>query len=469
MVGAVDMSAFELADLRLPDPPARVHMVGIGGVGVSGLARMLARRGYAVTGSDLNDSPTVRELRAEGIPVAVGHDAASVGDATLVVITAALRPDNPELVEARRRGIRVVKRAALLGLLANPTICLAVAGSHGKSTTSGMATLALDRAGLDPSFAVGATVRELGANARLGSGPYFVVEADEYDYSFLWLRPRVAIVTNVEHDHPDIFPDFDAVLDAFERFAAGISTGGTLVLSADDAGCRTLRERLVAAGYDRRIVTFGEREGNWRLVPRDGGAAAVGPDGQVFELRLAVPGRHNLLNALAVLAAAEGLGVDAGRLVEGLEAFGGVSRRFEILRDDDIAVVSDYAHHPTEIVATIAAARERYPGRRIVAIFQPHTYSRTRALLDDFAAALGAADVAVLAQIYRARETDTLGVASADIAARMRPHPVVAGTAAETARAARELLRPGDVVLVMGAGDIYEAAEALASADAPED
>lgn len=463
------MTGYELNDLRLPDPPARLHMIGIGGVGVSGLARMLARRGYAVSGSDLNESPTVRELCAEGIAVAIGHDPANVGDADLVVMTAALQPDNPELVEAQRRGIRVVKRAALLGLLANPAVCLAVAGSHGKSTTSGMAALALDRAGFDPSFAVGATVRELETNARLGSGPHFVVEADEYDRSFLWLRPQVAIVTNVEHDHPDIFPDLDAILSAFDRFAEGIAATGTLVLPADDAGGKSLHARLTEAGYDRRIVTFGVDTGDWRLTTRDGEVAAVGPGGQVFELRLAVPGRHNILNALAVLAAADGLGVDAGRLVEGLEAFGGVSRRFEVVRDDDIAVVSDYAHHPTEIAATIAAARERYHGRRIVAIFQPHTYSRTRALLGDFATALDAADMTVLAEIYRARETDTLGVASADIATLMSPHPVVVGSASEAVETTLALLRRGDVVLVMGAGDIYEAAEALASAPAPED
>ena len=463
------MSAYDLHDLRLPEPPARVHMVGIGGVGVSGLARMLARRGYAVTGSDLNDSPTVRELRSEGIPVAVGHAAENVIGADLVVVTAALRQDNPELVEAGRRGIRVVKRAALLGLLANPALCLAVAGSHGKSTTSGMAALALDRAGLEPSFAVGATVRELGTNARLGDGPHFVVEADEYDYSFLWLRPRVAIVTNIEHDHPDIFADFDAVLSAFERFAAGVAEGGTLVLSAEDAGSRALRERLDAAGYDRRIVTFGESEADW-ILARDSGRTSVhGPGGQVFELRLAVPGRHNLQNALAVLAAADGLGVDARRLVAGLETFGGVSRRFEILRDDAVTIISDYAHHPTEIAATIAAARERYPGRRIVAIFQPHTYSRTRALLDDFAVALDAADAVVLAEIYRARETDSLGVSSADIAKRMRTRPVVVDGVSDAARAAGAMRQEGDVLLVMGAGDIYEAAEALASAGAAQD
>jgi UDP-N-acetylmuramate--alanine ligase len=465
----VVVSGFDLGDLRLPDPPARLHMIGIGGVGVSGLARMLARRGYTVTGSDLNDSPTVRDLRSEGIPVAVGHDAANVGDAELVVMTAALRPENPELIEATRRGIRVVKRAAVLGLLANPAVCLAVSGSHGKSTTSGMAALALERAGLDPSFAVGATVRELGTNARSGAGPHFVVEADEYDYSFLWLRPRVAIVTNIEHDHPDIFPDLDAVLHAFERFAAGIQHGGTLVLPAEDAGSHALCDRLERGGYDRQIITFGEHDGDWRVNRSESGATVSGPAGQVFELRLAVPGRHNLLNALAVLAAADGLGVDAARLVAGLDSFGGVSRRFEILRDDDLTVVSDYAHHPTEVAATIAAARERYPGRRIVAIFQPHTYSRTRALLVEFASALDAADIVVLAEIYPAREVDSLGVASADIAVRMHRQPSVVDQASDAAHSTRALLQPGDVVLVMGAGDIYQAAEALAGDDTPED
>lgn len=457
------MSGYDVANLRLPDPPARLHMIGIGGVGVSGLARMLARRGYVVTGSDMNDSPTVRELRTEGIPVAIGHDAANVGAADLVVMTAALRPDNPELVAAGRRGIPVVKRAALLGLLANPSICLAVAGSHGKSTTSGMATLALAHAGLDPSFAVGATVRELGTNARVGSGPHFVVEADEYDHSFLWLRPQVAIVTNIEHDHPDIFPDFDSILNAFERFAAGILPDGLLILSTEDAGSEALRARLAASGYDRRIVTFGEHGGDWRVGRRDGRTVATGPGGQVFELSLAVPGRHNLLNALAVLAVAEGLGVDPGRLVDGLGAFGGVSRRFEVVRDDDLAVVSDYAHHPTEIAATISAARERYVGRRIVAVFQPHTYSRTLALLGEFAAALSLADVVVLAEIYPARETDTLGVASADIAARMPAPPLIAGSVLDVVETTRPRLHRGDVILVMGAGNINEAAESLAS------
>jgi UDP-N-acetylmuramate--alanine ligase len=456
--------AYDLASVSLPDPPARIHMIGIGGVSVSGLARMLSRGGYQVTGSDMFPSPITDELAAEGIPVALKHHPDNVMGADLVVMTAAVKPDNPELVAAQEQSIPVVKVKALLGLLVEKFDCLAAAGSHGKSTTSGMAALALERAGLDPSFAVGATVLELGTNARLGSGRQFVVEADEYDYSFLWLRPQVAIVTNIEHDHPDIFPDLDAVLDAFERFVAGIKAGGTLVISGEDAGCQRLLERLAGSEQSFSIVTFGVQSGDWRVVRSRAGVASVhGPGGQVFELRLAVPGRHNLMNALAVLASAAGLGLEAKQLVAGLEAFGGVSRRFEVLLDSaDLTVVNDYAHHPTEIAATIAAARERYAGRRVLAVFQPHTYTRTLALLAEFAAALDTADQVVLADIYRARETDSLGVSSASIAERMTRHADVAGTPQHAAEIAKARAKAGDVILVMGAGDIYRAAETLA-------
>jgi UDP-N-acetylmuramate--alanine ligase len=451
--------AFDPGAVRLPQPPARVHLVGIGGVGVSGLARMLATRGYRVSGSDQSRSQITDELVAEGIPVAIGHTAAHIAGADLVVTTAAASSTNPELAAAAAQGIPVVKRAALLGLLANDAACLAVAGTHGKSTTSGMSALALERAGLDPSFAVGATVRELGTNARLGGGAHFVVEADEYDYSFLWLRPQVAIITNIEHDHPDIFPDLDTVLDAFARFVAGIRPAGTLIVAADDPGCQLLLGRLHQQ-QSLHITTFGEGVGDWQITP-DGAVRA--PYGQVFALRLAVPGRHNLRNAVSVLAAASGLGVQPEALLAGLEAFGGVSRRFEILADTPhLTVISDYAHHPTEVVATIAAARERYAGRRLVAMFQPHTYSRTLLLLSEFAVALDAADEVVLAEIYASRETDTLGVSSAVIAERMARQPVLAQSPAHAAQQARSLQRAGDVVLVMGAGDIYQAAEMLA-------
>ncbi len=456
------MSGYEPADLQLPDPPSGVHMVGIGGVGVSGLARMLARRGYVVTGSDLNDSPTVRELRAEGIPVAVGHDAANIGNADLVVVTAALRPDNPELVEAGRRGIPVVKRAACLGAAANPAICLAVAGRTANRTPRGWRRWR-SPAGLGPSVAVGATVRRSAPTAA-GSG-----RTSSSRRTSTTTRSSGCGRGGDRHqhraDHPISFPTRRS-LAAFER-----SRRNSPRRNAGAVGGGRGQAASYGGDWPRRvrpsIVTFGDASGDRRLVWDGSSVAAAGPGGQGFEFAARVQVAHRL-NALAVRAAAE-TGVVAGGVVAGLESFGGVSRRFEVLRDDDLTIVSDYAHHPTEVSATIAAARERYPGRRIVAVFQPHTYSRTRALLDDFAAALDAADVVVLAEIYRARETDTLGVASADVAARMRFPASVVGGAGDAARAVRALLRRGDVVLVMGAGDIYEAAEALAGADAPHD
>lgn len=449
---------------QLPAPPARVHMVGIGGVGVSGLARMLQGSGYQVTGSDMSDSPIVQDLLREGIRVTIGHDAANLGDAEIVIATAAAREDNPEIAAARERGIPIVKRAAALGMLANPATCLAVAGSHGKSTTSGMASFAFSRAGLNPSFAVGATVGGLGTNARLGSGPHFIVEADEYDYSFLWLKPAVAIVTNIEHDHPDIFSDLERVLDAFERFTGGIRPGGTLVTSADDTGARMLVERL-GNRDDLQIVTVGFDSGDWQVAGYSAGIAEIRTQmGQMFELRLTVPGRHNVGNALAVLASAAALGIDPLAIVPGLEAFTGVGRRFEVLVDSpERTVIDDYAHHPTEIAATIAAARNCYPDRRLLVVFQPHTYTRTHALLDDFARALDGADAAVIAEIYPAREVNTLGVSSGDIVARMSRRATVAASPLEATSIALELTQPGDVLLVMGAGDIYQTARDLAA------
>lgn len=451
--------AYDLDSLSIPEPPAHVHFVGVGGVGMSGLARMMRARGYKLTGSDQQDSPELQRLASEGIAVRVGHDAEHLGDASLVVATAAAADTNPEIQAARRQGIPVIKRAALLGYVSRDRRLLAVAGSHGKSTTSGMAALAFDRAGQSPSFAVGAEIRQLRSNARHGDGAFFIAEADEYDYSFLWLEPEVAIVTNLEYDHPDLFPNFDSILEAFREFANRIRPGGTLVVSAEDRGCRLLTSQLEER-QDINVITVGEASGNWRL---SAGEIVTGPGERTFELRLVVPGRHNRLNALAVLAGADALGLDPKSLLPGLAAFTGVGRRFEVLRHDDrVTVVDDYAHHPTEISATITAARATYPGRRLVVIFQPHTFSRTRALLDDFAAALGAADDVIVSEIYAAREPRDERISAESIVSRTRAEAVVGGDLAETELIARRRIRTGDVVLVMGAGDIYRVAQQLA-------
>lgn len=449
----------------LPAPPATIHLVGIGGSGMSGLARILQARGYQVTGSDAHDSPTVAGLRTEGIAVAIGHAPEQIGDAALVVRTAAAGETNPEVAAALERDIPVIKRAQLLGLLCAERVCVAVAGTHGKSTTSGMLAQALTVAGEDPSFAIGAVVNDLGTNARPGTGPAFIAEADEYDYSFLSLQPDVAVVTNLEHDHPDLFPTREAVLDAFDQFVAGVRPGGTLIINRDDAGCRDLLARL--ATRPARVITFGTApEADWQLGPAaaaTGNALVRGPDGQALALRLRVPGRHNRLNAVAALAAGDAIGVDAARLLPGLAAFGGVGRRFEIRGQvDGVTVIDDYAHHPTEIQATIAAGRERYPGARLWAVFQPHTYTRTRQLLQEFAAALARADRVVLAPIYAARETDDLGVSSADLAERIAGPPVsIADSPAAAGAMVADEVSTGDLVLVLGAGDIWQASEVL--------
>ncbi len=449
---------------QLPAPPATLHFVGIGGVGMSGLARMLVRRGYLVTGSDMSESPIVEQLAAEGLPVWIGHSAENVGLADLVITTAAAPSSNPELVSARERGIPIIKRAAVLGLLCDSRTCIAVAGTHGKSTTSGMLAYALDRAGLAPSFAVGATVSQLGTNARSGDGALFVAEADEYDYSFLWLKPDVAIITNIEHDHPDLFPRLEDVEEAFDLFVSRIQPTGTLVISADDPGCRMLVARLTNLPVN--VITFGFSErADWQIERVAGRDHFHVPGNGILRTKLRIPGGHNRLNAAACLAAAVAAGINPSALLPGLDDFDGVGRRFEVKGEiDGVTVVEDYAHHPTELRATITAARERFPAAQIVAVFQPHTFSRTRALLDDFARALSLADRVVLAPIYAAREADDLGVNSDDIAERILDLPVASvdslDEAVETSVADT---KPGDVILIIGAGDIWKVSPAAIS------
>ncbi len=450
--------------LALPPRGSAIHFIGIGGIGTSALARVLAHWGYRVTGSDANASPLTATLAAEGIGVTVGHRAEAVQGADLVVYTAAVREENPELAAAHAAGIPTVKRAALLGLIANARAALAVAGTHGKSTTSAMLAKICMEAGRDPSFFVGAILHEYGTNARPGSGDLVVVEADEYDRSFLQLFPQVAIVTTLEHDHPDIYPTYEEMFAAYQEFLAQVRPGGVIVLSADDPGCVALARALtLAAGV--RVETYGRTAGaTWRIVPTNAGDAVVTKDQIVATLQLQVAGEHNRTNALGALVVAAAVGIAPTTAAAALAGFTGIGRRFEWKGEvQGITVIDDYAHHPTEVAVNIRAARERFPNQPIWVVFQPHTYSRTKLLLAEFAAALAEADRVLVLDIYAARETDTLGVGADDLVA-LLPEPATVLRAARPAEAAARLIEQhragqlfaGTVVLTLGAGDVTE-------------
>lgn len=447
----------------LPPLPAAVHFVGIGGIGMSGLARILHAWGYRVTGSDGTASDITASLQAEGIPVTIGHtDVANAASAALVVITAAVAPGNPEVDAAIAAGVPVVKRAVILGMLANARRCIAVAGSHGKSTTSGMIATALIHLGANPSYAVGAVLSATGANAAPGSGRDMVVEADEYDRSFLTLTPDVAIINNIDYDHPDIYSNLESYNAAFVAFAKLCRPGGTLVLAADDPGLHPIRHTL-ADIPGIKVATFGENHAvDWRVSGMEGSTVVESPTGNTIAMPLQVPGLHNARNATAALVALVALGHKPQAAANALGTFTGVGRRFELKGEvNGIVVVDDYAHHPKEVRATLAAARNRYPDRRIVAAFQPHTYSRTKALLDDFATAFADCDIPLILDIYASRETDTLGVSSADLVALMPESTLTAGTPSDAIDTLAALVRPGDLVLTLGAGDITLVGPAL--------
>jgi UDP-N-acetylmuramate--alanine ligase len=446
---------------ELPPAPARVHFVGIGGVSMSGLARILLDWGYVVSGSDRQASSATTLLESLGIEVQIGHlDGHLAGAADILVVTPPAFTGAPvEIRAAASNGAEILRRGQLLGLIANERLPVAAAGSHGKSTTSGMLTTALFEIGDDPSYSVGATVGSTGRNADSGTGATFVVEADEYDRALLWLRPQVAIITTVSFDHPDIFVDQTDYDQVFVDFAAQVLPGGTLVISADDEGCKRVLARIRERDLDVTIVTFGMSSGaDWHLRRGDMSWEIVAPgDGTVHPLRLQVPGAHNVANATAAVAAITALGYPVGDAVRGVEAFAGVGRRFEHKGAvGGIDVIDDYAHHPDEILATLAGARERFPDRRIVALFQPHTFSRTAIMLEEFATSLDAADVPLLLEIYPAREENTWGVTSTTVAERMTREAPVMATPAEAVAWLASHARRGDVVLTLGAGDVTE-------------
>lgn len=442
----------------------RIHFVGIGGIGLSAIAKVLLEEGYRVSGSDLKLSAITDALADMGAVIYQGHCAENVDEADLVIISSAIPVDNPEVAAARERGIPVVKRDRVLGRMMEGRFGIAVAGSHGKTTVTAMIALFLTGAGLDPTFIVGGILENLGTNARAGRGEYFVVEADEYDHAFLGLRPTVAVVTNIEMDHPDCYPELDDLVEAFRGFVSLVPPDGCVIGCGDEDRVR----KLLARRQEPDVITYGLGEGvDWRALdiqPNELGGndfVALHKGQPVGEFTLCIPGLHNVQNALAVLAVAHRLGLDLADAGETLRGYRGVQRRFEVKGEvHGIIVIDDYAHHPTQIRTTLRTARERHPGRTIWAVFQPHTYSRTRALLAEFAASFADADHVIITDIYAAREFDDLGVSAADIVTLMR-HPdarYISGLN-EVTEYLLDHLKPGDVLITLGAGDGYKVGE----------
>lgn len=495
---------------------SHLHFMGIGGQGISAVAQMAQLAGDVVTGCDRQASATTRMLERAGIAVSIGHSAQHVAaqEINALVISpavTALDADNPELVEARRLGVRVMLWQELLGELMRGKCLLSVSGVHGKGTTTAMLALMLVDAGLDPTVEIGAVVPRFGANYRLGQSQYAVNEADEFNHNFWHYHPRLVIVTSIEFEHPEFFADYEAFLAAFEHFIRGMEMGDdwslppTLVLNVDSPGCLELRGRL--RDWPGHVVTYAV-EG---IAPskKEADAASTeekravfqaydvklegetsfrvrGPDDvalPVETIHLQLPGLHNVQNALAALTAASLLGVDAATMAKTLESFSGIRRRFEIRHAGSLAIegehrqakevenvilVDDYAHHPTAIEATLQAARQRYPERRLVAVYQPHMFSRTKTFFEQFRSAFDAADVALIADIFPARERDTGLISSRDLVAAIaqqavfssgKHEAIASGSVEETVSTLSRVLRPGDVVLIMGAGDIYTVTE----------
>ena len=447
-----------LADL------GRVHFTGIGGAGMSGIARIMIARGVAVSGSDSAGGDLLASLAALGADVHVGHAAANLAHADTVVVSSAIRPDNPEFAAARAQGLRVLHRAAALASVMLGRRGVAVAGTHGKTTTTSMITTALRHCGADPGYVIGGILTETGLGAEDGSGPLFVAEADESDGSFLMLSPEVAVVTCVEADHLDNYAGLAEIEDAFAAFARQIVPGGVLVACADDPGARSLA--AAAAALPVRVRTYGEADdADYRITSvtplgmRVGLEVAAPGGAPPARLEVGVPGRHNALNAAAAYAAVLELGlpsVRAGQAASGLAAYRGARRRMEPKGEaGGVTVLDSYAHHPTELAADLRAARDISSGGRVIAVFQPHLFSRTRIFADRFGAALGLADEVFVLDVYAAREDPEPGV-TGELVARAVPggRAVFLPDRSAVPGAVADIAGPGDLVLTMGAGDV---------------
>jgi UDP-N-acetylmuramate--alanine ligase len=447
----------------------RVHFIGIGGSGLSAIARLLQESGYDVTGSDKVLSPLAADLQTAGLKIFIGHHPSNVSGADWVVRSSAVSDDNPEVQAALQANIPVYKRADFLGKLMSDKMGIAVAGTHGKTTTTAMIAWVLSVLGRDPSFIVGGVMNNYGVNARAGKGDAFVIEADEYDRMFLGLQPRIAVITNLEHDHPDCYPTFDDMFRAFEEFTNLLPADGTLIASGEDKGAAALLARVRKSG--RNVISYsghGDLTINspqWmqarNLKPNDrggfdflAGTNIVAGGTATLTVSLQIPGEHNVRNALAALCVCAVMGLSLKNAAAALAEFKGTGRRFQILGEKHgITVVDDYAHHPTEIRATLSAARARFPGQRIWAVWQPHTYSRTQALFYEFSRAFGDADEVLVTEVYAAREPKQ-DFSSAEIVSSM-PHGSArySGTLEETTEYLLKHLQTGDVLLVLSAGD----------------
>jgi UDP-N-acetylmuramate--alanine ligase len=442
----------------------KIHMIGIGGAGMSGIAEVLASRGHELTGSDLKESPYTRRLRDAGITVHIGHTPDQVGDADQVVISTAIPKTNPELLEARRRSIPIIPRAAALAWILEGNRSLAVAGTHGKTTTTSMTAHVLRALGENPTALVGGELNDIGSNVAFGRSDFVVAEADESDRSLLHLAPQAAVVTNIEFDHPDFYSSLEDVVETFEQFVRSLPEGGVLITCADDSRCLG-----VAAEAPCPAITYGIDSGDLR-------AEILGPNRYMLledgvrrgEVELGVYGRHNALNSLAAAGVARWLGYDAYEAVLTLRAFGGVRRRLQLKGEvADIRVVDDYAHHPTELAVTLAAVRSTMTnGGRVIAVFQPHRYSRTRALYREFGDSFAAADAVLITEVYGAGEMPQPGVNGklvVDAICETRGHPEVYYIPQQDAipRVLGEICETGDLVLTLGAGDISQVGESL--------
>jgi UDP-N-acetylmuramate--alanine ligase len=459
----INYSLTDLAKLK-------IHFIGVGGAGMSGIARIMLAKGFSISGSDKSESAMLTSLKALGAEIFIGHASQNLGNAQMVIVSSAINESNEELLAAKAKGLPIIARATALAWLMSESTSVAIAGTHGKTTTTAMLTVALQSAGLDPSFAIGGTINTAGTNAHSGTGTIFVAEADESDGSFLAYKPTGAIITNIELDHVDHFPNEAAVFAVFEQFVSSIKQGGFLVACGDDAGVNTLLKRIKRS--DLQIHLYGKGSSNdfridkIHLAPKGSSSVVSSTGRKVGELNLAVAGEHNLLNGLAAFAAASALGAVETKVLDGLASFTGTKRRFELKGEvGGVKVIDDYGHHPTELTVTLTTAKNLAQAGRVIVIFQPHRYSRTAAFAKQFSAALALADFSYLLEVYAASEKPLPGVSSLLIAKAMNPKQVkFEPSMIEVVNEVVAMAKSGDVILTLGAGDVSSLGEPILQA-----